>query len=131
MRKVAINVVTVLMCVFMLAGCYTGSTLEERISQREIDSVVNELKSDPQIAANMREVTLEVVGNSIYCKFYFKNNLDDTQIVAMRNALLQAGYEKELIDLKNKFEKQYKIRPEIISYAFYTTDDRLIGKVEG
>ena len=79
----------------------------------------------------MREVTLEVKENSIYCNFYFKNYLDDTQIVAMKSALLQAGYEKELIELKDKFEKQYKIRPDLISYAFYTSDDRLIGKVEG
>lgn len=131
MRKAVINVVLVFMCIFMLTGCYTGSTLEERINQRDIDSVVAELKSDPDIAANMRDVTLEVKENSIYCNFYFKTYLDDTQIVAMKSALLQAGYEKELIELKDKFEKQYKIRPDIISYAFYTSDDRLIGKVEG
>lgn len=131
MRKAAINIMVVLMCIFTLAGCYRGNTLEERINQREIDYVIEELKKDPDVRDNMREVTLEVKENSIYCNFYFKNYLDDTQIVAMKSALLQAGYEKELIELKDKFEKQYKIRPDIISYAFYTSDDRLIGKVEG
>lgn len=131
MRKAVINVVAVLMCIFTLAGCYRGNTLEERINQKDIDYVISELKSDPDIAANMRDVTLEVKENSIYCNFYFKTYLDDSQIVAMKSALLQAGYEKELIALKDKFEKQYKIRPDLISYAFYTSDDRLIGKVEG
>lgn len=131
MRKAAINIMVVLMCIFTLAGCYRGNTLEERINQREIDYVIEELKKDPDVRDNMREVTLEVKENSIYCNFYFKNYLDDTQIVAMKSALLQAGYEKELIELKDKFEKQYKIRPDLISYAFYTSDDRLIGKVEG
>ncbi|MBR2992253.1 MAG: hypothetical protein IKF31_03005 [Clostridiales bacterium] len=131
MRKAVINVMTIFMCIFLLAGCYRGNTLEERINQREIDYVIDELKKDPDIKANMRDVTLEVKENSIYCNFYFKTYLDDTQIVAMKSALLQAGYEKQIIELKDKFEKQYKIRPDLISYAFYTSDDRLIGKVEG
>lgn len=131
MRKAMINVMTVFMCIFLLAGCYRGSTLEERISQREIESVLAEFKSDPEISANCKDVTLEVKENSIYCNFYFKRNYNDTEMVAMKSALLQAGYEKQLIELKDKFEKQYKIRPDLISYAFYNGDDRLIGKVEG
>ena len=131
MRKAMINVMTVFMCIFLLAGCYRGNTLEERINQREIESVLAEFKSDPEISANCKDVTLEVKENSIYCNFYFKRNYNDTEMVAMKSALLQAGYEKQLIELKDKFEKQYKIRPDLISYAFYNGDDRLIGKVEG
>ena len=74
MRKAAINIVLVFMCIFMLTGCYTGSTLEERISQREIESVLAEFKNDPEISANCKDVTLEVKENSIYCNFYFKKN---------------------------------------------------------
>ena len=79
MRKAVINVMTIFMCIFLLAGCYRGNTLEERINQREIDYVIDELKKDPDIKANMRDVTLEVKENSIYCNFYFKTYLDSLE----------------------------------------------------
>ena len=131
MRKTAVSIAVIFICIFMFTGCYTGNTLEERISDRELQRVVTELEKNDEIKDNFKDISIEVKENHIICKFTYSIYLDDLQVIAMKSALLNAGFDTEIKDLKDKFEKRYKIRPSAITFSFYTSDGRPIGKVEG
>lgn len=131
MRKVALSAVSVVMCIFMLTGCFFfGNTLEERMTPRQRDRLANELRQQEGFDEYFRDVEVDVEEDHIFLRYYFAVYMDDLQITAMKSYLLNAGYENDIREIKDEVEKIYGIRPTIITFEFYTTDDRQIGKVE-
>ena len=131
MRKVALSAFSVVMCIFMLTGCFFfGNTLEERMTPRQRDRLANELRQQEGFDEYFRDVEVDVEEDHIFLRYYFAVYMDDLQITAMKSYLLNAGYENDIREIKDEVEKIYGIRPTIITFEFYTTDDRQIGKVE-
>lgn len=130
MRKAVVSAVSVIMCIFMLTGCFFGNTLEERMTPRQRQRIADEIKAQPEFDDYFKDVTVDVEENHIYIKYYFAIYMDELQITAMKSFLLNAGYEQDIRELKDEVEKIYGIRPDIVTFEFYTTDDRQIGKIE-
>ena len=127
MRKAAVSAVSIVMCIFMLTGCFFfGKTLEERMTPRQRQRIADEIKAQE----GFDEYFKDVEENHIYIRYYFAIYMDDLQITAMKSYLLNAGYDQDIRELKDEVEKFYGIRPDIVTFEFYTTDDRQIGKIE-
>lgn len=135
MRKAAVSVLVVFMCILMFTGCYTGKNLEERITAKQIEKLETAMENSSDIKDEFSDVTIEVKENHITYKFTYGVYLDDLTILQMKSALLDSDLKKQMnekIDTyKNEIEKRFKIRPSIVSFEFYTSDGRMIGKIEG
>ena len=132
MRKAVSGVLVVIMCLFMFSGCGLGAkNLEERISDRENQRICNEMMKDDDFSQIFKDVKIEIKENHVTVKLYFKDYMDDLTVIAMKSSIQNStGYESDLLALKDKFEKRYRIRPSIITFSFYTCDERYISKVE-
>ena len=131
MRKAAVSAVSVIMCIFMLTGCFFfGNTLEERMTPRQRQRIADEIKSQPGFDDYFKDAEVDVEEDHIFIRCYFSVYMDDLQITAMKSYLLNAGYENDIREIKDEVEKVYGIRPTIVSYEFYATDGTLIGKIE-
>ena len=131
MRKAAVSAVSIVMCIFMLTGCFLfGNTLEERMTSRQRQKIADEIKSQPGFDDYFKDAEVDVEEDHIFIRCYFSVYMDDLQITAMKSYLLNAGYDQDIRELKDEVEKFYGIRPDIVTFEFYTTDDRQIGKIE-
>ena len=77
MRKVVSSVLVVFMCLFMFTGCHDDRTLEQKISQAEIDRFVNEQKQTPDYLQTCDDLTLEIKGNEVYMGFRLKYSMNN------------------------------------------------------
>ena len=131
MRKVAISVAVIFMCIFMFTGCYTGKTLEERISDSQIEKMEESLLSKNDIPNEFSEIKIEVKENHITYKYYYGIYIDDLTVLQMKSTLLNNDFDGQIKTYKDEVEKKFKIRPSLVTFEFYTIDGRKIGKMEG
>ena len=135
MRKAAVSVLVVFMCIFMFTGCYTGKNLEERISTRMIEKLEKAMESQSDIKDEFSDVKIEVKENHITYKFYYSVYIDDLTYLQMKSILLDKDFKKQMNEkietYKNEIEKRFKIRPSLVTFEFITSDGRSIGKIEG
>ena len=117
MRKAVSGVLVVIMCLFMFSGCGLGAkNLEERISDRENQRICNEMMKDDDFSKIFKDVKIEIKENHVTVKLYFKDYMDDLTVIAMKSSIQNStGYESDILALKDKFEKRYRIRPSIIT----------------
>ena len=131
MRKTLVSVAVIFMCIFMLTGCYSGKTLEERVSARQIAKMEEQLMENSDIQQSFNDVKISISGNHITYKFYFSMYMDDMQVIQAKSYLLNTNYDSEITNYKEQFEKAFKIHPSLVTFEFYTSDGRSLGKVEG
>jgi len=130
MRKKILNVVAILMCVFMLAGC-GAKTIEKKYSSSDLKKM-NEQAYDTYVKGSSyyKDVKIEIEGNHIIYKLYYKMDLDDDQIAQLKTSLEGSGLQAQIDSLKDQFKKECGIRPDKISYTYYTNDDKEIITIE-
>ena len=131
MRKTLVSVAVIFMCIFMFTGCYSGNTLEERVSDRQLRKMEEQLMENSEIRQSFNDVKIEVSGNHITYKFYFSMYMDETQVIQAKSYLLNSNYDSQIANYKEQFEKAFKIHPSLVTFEFYTPDGISLGKVEG
>lgn len=129
MRKTLVSIVTVIMCIFMFAGC-GAKTIEQKISDSQIQKICDEMKEDSYFQTYYKDVKLEIEGNHVTYKYYYKMDLDADQIDQVKESLENSGLQAQIDGLKDDFKKDCGIRPDKLSFSYYTNDDKLIVTIE-
>ena len=129
MRKTIVSIVAVFMCIFMFAGC-GARTIEQKISSSQIEKLCDEMKEDSYFQTYYKDVKLEIEGNHVTYKYYYKMDLDDDQIDQVKESLENSGLQEQIDGLKDTFKKDCGIRPDKLSFSYYTNDDKLIVTIE-
>lgn len=129
MRKTLVSIVAVFMCIFMFAGCF-AKTIEQKISPAEIEKLCDEMKEDFYFQTYYRDIKIEIEENHVTYKYYYKMDLDDDQIDAVKDSLENSGLQDQIDGLKDTFKKDCGIRPDKLSFSYYTNDEKLIATIE-
>ncbi len=129
MRKTLVSIVAVFMCIFMFAGCF-AKTIEQKISPAEIEKLCDEMKEDSYFQTYYRDIKIEIEENHVTYKYYYKMDLDDDQIDAVKDSLENSGLQDQIDGLKDTFKKDCGIRPDKLSFSYYTNDEKLIATIE-
>ena len=128
MRKTIASVVVVFMCLFMFAGC-KPKTIEAAIKPADLQKMVDEMKENSLFKTVYSDASIEVKGNEVTYKYYYKQTMDDEQIEKVKAQLEKSGLEKQIDGLKDNFEKSCGVRAERIAFAYYTSDGKLIAEI--
>ena len=129
MRKTLVSIVAIFMCIFMFAGCF-AKTIEQKISPAEIEKLCDEMKEDSYFQTYYRDIKIEIEENHVTYKYYYKMDLDDDQIDAVKDSLENSGLQDQIDGLKDTFKKDCGIRPDKLSFSYYTNDEKLIATIE-
>ena len=128
MRKTIASVVVVFMCLFMFAGC-KPKTIEAAIKPADLQKMVDEMKENSLFKSVYKDASIEVKDNDVTYKYYYKQELDDAQIEAVKAQLEKSGLEKQIDSLKDTFKKSCGIEPDTISFIYYDGADKEICKI--
>lgn len=132
MRKAAVSVLVVFMCIFMFTGCIGGGlTLEQRISSSQLEELNKEIKNVPLFSTTFKDAKVEVEGNHVTYKYYYKMDLNAEQVAAVKSSLESSGLDKEIEKLKASIKKDYGISDSTITYIYYNNDGSVVAKIEG
>ena len=131
MRKAVAGVLAVFMCLFIFTGCFNDRTLEQIVTPQNIEEAKKMAMDQPEFAKTFRAVDVEFDDNNVTCKYYLKETFDSSQLTVIKSRIETCGYEKQIIELKNKIEKESGIRPEKLTYEFYTNGGQIITTIEG
>ncbi len=129
MRKTLASVMVVFMCLFMFAGC-GNKTLEQRIKPADLQKMVDEMKENSLFKSVYKDAAIEVSGNSITYKYYYKQELSDEQIEAVKAQLEKSGLEKQADSVKSSIKKSTGIEPDSVAFIYYDGADKEICKIE-
>jgi hypothetical protein len=130
MRKALTGVLVVVMCLFMFTGCFGAKTLEEKMTDYDIQKIVNEIKNDSMYKTYYKDCKMTVEENHITFEYWYNVTLDDAEMAAQKQALKNSGLLETIDSSKDSIEKDTGIRPSMITYKYYTADDRLIVTIE-
>ena len=159
MRKAAVSVLVVIMCIFMFTGCGGGKTIEQQVSQAQLAQLNEEVKNVPMFSTTFKDAKIEIEGNHVIYKYWYKMDLDDTEhgekevkkesivrpekIEAMKETDIpvkkentekkdfsQSGLDSQADTLKEQFNKDYHVSDSSVSFIYYTNDNRVIVEIE-
>lgn len=130
MRKTVASVLVVIMALFMFAGC-GKKTIEQQVKPAELQKMVDEMKENATFKSVYKDAAIEVKENTITYKYWYKQELTDEQIDAVKAQLEKSGLDKQIDSLKDSFKKSCGIRPDRIAFEYYTADGVSIATVEG
>ena len=130
MRKVAVSVLVVIMCIFMFTGCGGGKTIEQQVSQAQLAQLNEEVKNVPMFSTTFKDAKIEIEGNHVIYKYWYKMDLDDTQVAALKSTLESSGLDSQADTLKEQFNKDYHVSDSSVSFIYYTNDNRVIVEIE-
>lgn len=131
MRKAAVSVLVVIMCIFMFTGCGNGKTIEQQISQAQLIKLNEEIKNVPMFSTTFKDAKIEIEGNHVMYKYYYKMDLDEAQFAAVKSSLENSGLDSQVETLKKQFNKDYHVSDSSVSFIYYTNDGRVIAQIEG
>ena len=126
MRKTLSTIAVAIVCIFAFVAC---GTLEDKVSQSELDQMCSELMQNSLFSMAYKDVKIAVKENDVTYSYYYKMSMDDSQIAAVKSQLESSDYKSQIESLKNNFEKNSGIRPNTITYSYYTADDVLIASL--
>ena len=129
MRKTVASVLVVFMAIFMFAGCQP-KTIEAAIKPADLQKMVDEMKENSLFKSVYKDASIEIKENTITYKYYYKNDYTDDQIAQVKEKLENSGLDKQIDSLKDSFEKSCKIRPDKVSFQYYTANGTHIATVE-
>ena len=130
MRKAAASVLVVFMCIFMFAGCGGGKTIEQQISQAQLTKLNEEIKNVPLFSTTFKDAKIEIEGNHVIYKYYYKMDMDEIQIAAVKSSLESSGLDSQAESLKKQFNKDYHVSDSSVSFIYYTSDNRIIAQID-
>ena len=128
MRKTVASVLVIFMALFMFTGC-GKKTLEQKVKPADLQKMVDEMKENSLFKSVYKDASIEVKENDVTYKYYYKQELDDAQIEAVKAQLEKSGLEKQIDSLKDTFKKSCGIEPDTISFIYYAGADKEICKI--
>ena len=106
-------------------------TLEDLLSPEELQKQAKQMMEDDSFKNIYKDARIEVVGNTITYKYYYKDYYNESQLESIRESIAESGLKEQIESLKDNLEQSLGIRPEKISFIYYTVDDEEITRVEG
>ena len=129
MRKTVASVLVIFMALFMFAGC-GKKTIEQQVKPAELQKMVDEMKENATFKSVYKDAAIEVKENSITYKYWYKQELTDEQIDAVKAQLEKSGLDKQIDSLKSTFKKSTGIEPDSVAFIYYDGADKEICKIE-
>ena len=130
MRKKVVSVIAVLLCLTMVAGCgKKKKTLEKEITEDELKMLNTQYYlSTVKEGSDFKSVKFGIEDNHLIYKYWFSYTVSDEDALGMQmNGL---AMKSEIDKVKDGFEKDFGIRPELISYIYYNPDGKELFRVE-
>lgn len=121
------------MCLFMFAGCRPKS-IEEAFKPADRQKMEDELKNNALIKANYSDVKIDIAGNNVTYKYYYKQDFSDEQIAAAKAQIEKTGssLKGQIPSLKNQIKKACGgIEVETMAFEYYTKSGKLITTISG
>ena len=130
MKKFATKVLALVMVCVCLASCGAvtlESMFNSKAGQQQIESMKSSVMNGFEDVYKDFEVKAE--GNDLIYNYYFTEDYD-----AMKDQLKSSlpdsmNWENEISKLKDEIEKSSKIRPESVTYAYFTSTGEEIFSV--
>ncbi len=130
MKKFATKVLALVMVCVCLASCGAvtlESMFNSKAGQQQIESMKSSVMNGFEDVYKDFEVKAE--GNNLIYNYYFTSDYD-----AMKDQLKSSlpdsmNWENEISKLKDEIEKTSKIRPESVTYAYFTSTGEEIFSV--
>ena len=122
-KKIFVFIVT-FFAIFILLACGKPDTLEEVMSG---DVAQNELSSTRSNILLLNgeaysDYSVEISGNKLTYKYYF-NQYSDEELSYIKEALEADDSQSEtIITIKDEIEQSCAIRPDSVTFVYYTAD---------
>ena len=130
MKKLVSRILLPLMACLMLVACGTPSSLEEILTteaaMQETEKVKEQLVTEYDGVYS--DYKMEVTGNNIVYKYYYSEEYSE-YAEDLKAALAEEDWSATIENSKAEIEKSAKIRPESITFAYYTADGTEIYSV--
>ena len=119
------------MCLFMFAGC-KPKTIEAAIKPADLQKMVDEMKENSLFKSYYSDADIKVSGNTITYEYWYKNEMDDDQIEAVKEQLEKSNLESQIPTLKDSIKQSYGVAEvEKISIEYYTKSGKHIVTISG
>ncbi len=109
----------------------SAKTIEQAIKPEELQAMIDKLKDSSVFKDNYDDAKIEISGNNIVYKYYYKLDMDDAQIEKVKTQLENSTLKSQIPTLKNSFKKSYGVAAESITFEYYTKSGKLIASISG
>ncbi|MBR5355937.1 MAG: hypothetical protein IK121_03345 [Lachnospiraceae bacterium] len=125
MKKTILKALTAVALVLSLTACGAPKTLEGLMTadviQKETENVKQELLTS--YGDVYSDYAMEVKENSIVYKYYYTADYTGDMVEALKTSLKDSvDWSANVNNVKDEIEKASKIRPDSISFIYYTAD---------
>ena len=130
MKKLVSRILLPLMACLMLVACGTPSSLEEILTSEAAVAETEKAKEDllAQYSDTYSDYAMEVSGNNLTYKYYYVAEYSDSA-EDLKAALEGTDWADLINQTKDSIEKETKIRPETVTFAYYTAEGTEIFSV--
>jgi hypothetical protein len=105
-------------------------TLEDMIPPSLITDTINDMKNTDQFLAYYKDLKLTVEENHITYEYWFNVSMDEDEREAQKETIESSGLLEAIDSTKDMFERDYGIRPSMITFKYYTADNIHVVTIE-
>ncbi|SDA38219.1 hypothetical protein SAMN02910275_00077 [Butyrivibrio sp. INlla18] len=131
MKKFVSRILLPLMACLMLVACGAPSSLEEILTSDAAVAETEKAKEDllSQYSDTYSDYAMEVTGNNLTYKYYYVEELSASADDLKAALEAESSWSDLINQTKDEIEKTAKIRPETVTFAYYTADGTEIFSV--
>ena len=107
----------------------TVRTLEDILEPDELQSMIDEMKENDLFKNYYRDATIVIEKNDITYKYWYKQEYTDEEIETLKAQLEESNLYDQIDGLKESFKRSSGIRPDTISFIYYSSDNKLIANI--
>lgn len=124
MKKLVSRILLPLMACLMLVACGAPSSLEEILTSDAAVAETEKAKEDllSQYSDTYSDYAMEVSGNNLTYKYYYVEELSASADDLKAALEAESSWSDLITQTKDEIEKTSKIRPESVTFAYYTAD---------
>ena len=122
----------VLMIMMMLSILGSGKNLEKLMSsQMAKEEITNTTKEFLEATGDVySDYDIEISGNDLIYSYYFVDDFDDEKLGYIKEAFeAEDSWSETIESIKDEIELNSKIRPEKVTFAYYSADGNEIYKI--
>ena len=106
-------------------------TLEEIADPAILQEDVDKTKAKDSFKKTFKDIKLEISGNTIIHKYYYKQVFSAGQKESIKQSLESSGMKDKLESFKDTYAKKLGKRPEKVAIIYYNGDGTEILTIEG
>ncbi len=131
MKKFSAKVLVLVMATVLFCSCGKVLTLETVFNSAAGQKQIEETKASmmESFAGYYSDFDMYAEGNNLIYKYYFAPEMDEMADTLKETLPTSADWESEIEKVKDDVESSSKIRPESITYAYYTSEGEEIFSV--